>query len=100
MLKLNMELVQTFNTTLNDFVSNLKRCYPEETANLVKIDMLQDTRPLQKFMKCVGNNMDKISKMDKSLFETQFIFIDDFDLSTVFKSAIEKSNQDKNIEAI
>ena len=60
-----MELVQTFNTTLNDFITNLKRCYPEETSVLNKIDMLQDTRPLQKFMKCVGTNMDKISKMDK-----------------------------------
>lgn len=95
-----MELVQTFNTTLNDFITNLKRCYPEETSVLNKIDMLQDTRPLQKFMKCVGTNMDKISKMDNSLFEEQFIFVDNFDLSTVFKSTIQKSNQDKNIEAI
>ena len=95
-----MELVQTFNTTLNDFITNLKRCYPEETLVLKKIDMLQDTRPLQKFMKCVGTNMDKISKMDNSLFEEQFIFVDNFDLSTVFKSTIQKSNQDKNIEAI
>ena len=99
-LKLNMELVQTFNTTLNDFISNLKRCYPEKTTNLNKIDMLQDTRPLQKFMKCIGTNMDKISKMDSSLFEDQFIFIDNFDLSTIFNSTIKKSNQDKNIEAI
>jgi hypothetical protein len=91
-----MELVQTFNSTLNDFIGNLKRCFPEETKELSLITMMQDTRPLQQFMKCVINSTDKISNKDSTLFESPFIFISDFDLSVV----VHKSNSDNNTGAI
>jgi len=91
-----MELVQTFNSTLNDFIGNLKRCFPEETKELSLITMMQDTRPLQQFMKCVINSTDKISNKDATLFESPFIFISDFDLSIV----VHKSNSDNNTGAI
>ena len=91
-----MELVQTFNSTLNDFIGNLKRCFPEDTKELSLIAMMQDTRPLQQFMKCVINNTDKISNKDPTLFESPFMFISDFDLSNL----VQKSNNGNNTDAI
>ena len=91
-----MELVETFNTTLNDFIGNLKRCFPENTENLSLITMMQDTRPLQKFMKCVANNTDKISNKDPTLFDTPFVCISDIDLSIIVKN----SDNNNNTEAI
>ena len=87
-----MELVQTFNTTLNDFIGNLKRCYPTDTTHVHKIDNIQDTRPLQQFMKCVGQNTDKISNKDVSLFDTPFVCVKDFDLSVIVSKSTEKNN--------
>tara|TARA_B100001029_G_C15045993_1_gene447164 strand:+ start:247 stop:1542 length:1296 start_codon:yes stop_codon:yes gene_type:complete len=91
-----MELVETFNTTLNDFIGNLKRCFPENTEKLSVITMIQDTRPLQQFMKCVVNNTDKISSKDPTLFDTPFVCISDLDLSIIIKS----SENNNNTEAI
>jgi hypothetical protein len=91
-----MELVQTFNSTLNDFIGNLKRCFPEDTKELLLITMMQDTRPLQQFMKCVLNNTDKISNKDRTLFESPFMFTSDFDLSNL----VQKSNSGNNTDAI
>ncbi len=89
-----MELVETFNTTLNDFIGNLKRCFPENTENLSLITMMQDTRPLQKFMKCVANNTDKISNKDLTLFDTPFVCISDIDLSIIVKNSDNNNNTD------
>ena len=89
-----MELVETFNTTLNDFIGNLKRCFPENTENLSLITMMQDTRPLQKFMKCVANNTDKISNKDPTLFDTPFVCISDIDLSIIVKNSDNNNNTD------
>ena len=91
-----MELVQTFNKTLNDFTSNLKKCFPEHTKSLQHISMNTDTRPLQKFMKGIGNNMEKISTKDTTIFDEPFLCLDGCDLSTIWFD----SKSEKNCEAI
>lgn len=92
----SMELVTTFNTTLNDFIGNLQKCFPNDTDNLKLIEVLTDTRPLQKFMKCIEKDLDKISKKDELLFNKPLICIDNFNLSEVWL----KTNNTKNKEAI
>lgn len=91
-----MELVTTFNTTLNDFIGNLQKCFPNDTDDLKLIEVLTDTRPLQKFMKCIEKDLDKISKKDELLFNKPVICIDNFNLSEVWF----KTNNTKNKEAI
>ncbi len=85
-----MELIQTFNTTLNDLINNLQKCYPQETKNVTIITELNDTRPLQKFMKSIGEDVNKISVKDETFFDCERTCLD-CDLSQIWKSS--KTNQ-------
>tara|TARA_Y100000389_G_scaffold205111_1_gene263348 strand:+ start:8528 stop:9667 length:1140 start_codon:yes stop_codon:yes gene_type:complete len=89
-----MELVQTFNNTLNDFIGNIKRCYPNDTKDLVCIEMMQDTRPLQKFMKSIGDNMEKITGKDSSLFDTPLECVGNCDISKIYSLCDRDENRD------
>tara|TARA_Y100000389_G_scaffold179456_1_gene193538 strand:- start:18649 stop:19728 length:1080 start_codon:yes stop_codon:yes gene_type:complete len=90
-----MELVKTFNNTLNDFMRNLIKCYPNETKQLYVITELNDTRPLQRFMKSIGNNITKISNKDESLFSESLNCIDGCDLSQIWNlDSSNKTNHD------
>lgn len=91
-----MELVTTFNNTLNDFIGNLQKCFPNDTAELKPIESLTNTKPLQKFLKCIEKDLEKISQKDELLFNDAFICIDNFDLSSVWS----KTSNTKNKEAI
>lgn len=85
-----MELIQTFNTTLNDLINNLQKCYPQETKNVTIITELNDTRPLQKFMKSIGEDVNKISVKDETFFDCERTCLD-CDLSQIWKS--NKTNE-------
>merc|ERR1712196_510142 len=91
-----MELVKTFNSTLNDFVYNLKKCYPDNTKGLLIITELEDTIPLQKFMKSIGENMNKISQKDTTMFNSPCMILN-CDLSEIWNSEL---NNEKNSEVI
>lgn len=91
-----MELVSTFNNTINNFVGSMKKCYPDETASLTPVEMMQDTRPLQRFMKAVDTNMDKITNKDPAIFDSKFECIENCDLSAIWK----RSENDVNRNAI
>merc|ERR1712224_397345 len=87
---MGMELIQTFNTTLNDLINNLQKCYPQETKNVTIITELNDTRPLQKFMKSIGEDVNKISVKDETFFDCERTCLD-CDLSQIWKS--NKTNE-------
>ena len=89
-----MELVTTFNNTLNDFIGNLQKCFPNDTANLKLIENLNDTKPLQIFMKSIEKNLDKISQKDELLFNKPLICFDNFDLSSIWSKTINSQNKE------
>lgn len=89
-----MELVQTFNKTLNDFVLNLKKFYPVEMKDVSSIDNLDDTLPLQKFMISLGTNFSKISNKDETLFSEPFIPIENCNLSEIWTIEEKKANHE------
>lgn len=91
-----MELVQTFNHTVNNFIGSIKRCYPDDTNDLCELTDMNDTRPLQKFMKTVGDNMDKITNKDVTIFDAPFECLQECDISKIWK----RSENDVNREAI
>lgn len=91
-----MELVVTFNNTLNNFIGSMKRCYPNETTDLKTIEMMQDTRPLQRFMKEMNTHMDKITNKDETIFDSKFECIENCDLTEIWK----RSENDVNRNAI
>ena len=93
--KLFMELIQTFNTTLNDLINNLQKCYPEYVKDVTIITELNDTRPLQKFMKAIGDDVNKISVKDESFFDCERTCLD-CDLSEIWKSS-KTNEQNKNV---
>lgn len=88
-----MELIRTFNGTLNDFINNLQKCYPDSTKNLLIITDLDDTKPAEKFIKFFGSNMSKISNKDETLFDTPCLCIN-CDLSEIWIKSNNQTNKD------
>lgn len=89
-----MELVQTFNQTLNDFIFNLKKFYPEETKDVTNIVDQDDTLPLQFFMTNILPVVDKISDNDDTIFNEDFFPVRDCNLSIIWKNSSKKANRE------
>jgi hypothetical protein len=90
-----MELVQTFNKTLNDFINNLRRCYPIVTNDFNIIESIQDTKSLQLFMKSALPVLDEISRKDPNMFSSPFLMtLNECDLSVVWRETKSDGNRE------
>tara|TARA_Y100000389_G_scaffold203330_1_gene251424 strand:- start:264 stop:1328 length:1065 start_codon:yes stop_codon:yes gene_type:complete len=90
-----MELLQTFNKTLEDFAFNLRKCFPVQAKNFLLPKHENDTLPLQTFMKSIAPYLSNISNKDSTMFDSTII-CNSCDLSIIWNS----SNDDVNREAI
>ena len=90
-----MELVIEFNRTLNDFIRNLKRCYPEHSAEVQLADDIQDTRPLQIFMQAIDAEcLNHISAKNSMLFNAPCCPIKGCDLSNIWHVSDNSANKE------
>ncbi len=89
-----MELIQTFNKTMNDFILSLKKFYPEETKDVSSIEDMNDTIPLQHFMKSVESFIDMVSQKNEGMFENDIYLIPNCNLKEIWDNKEKANNHD------
>lgn len=85
-----MDALKIFNSTLEDFLQNLKKC--DETLEYEKIEE-NDTIPLQKFLTNISNIETQISSKDETIFN-QVITIQGVDVSKIYKNISKNENKE------
>lgn len=83
-----MDKLSIFNNTYNDFINNLKKCYPEIDAEEIE-DIETNTIPLQRFLRYIADKETQIISKNNSIFNVPFMF-DKIDISSIWiRSSVE-----------
>ena len=84
-----MDKLPIFNKTYNDFIINLKKCYPDIDAEEIE-DIETNTIPLQGFLRSISNKEPQITSKHNSIFNKPFMLIDKIDISSIWiRSSVE-----------